>query len=134
MDFDEEKMEYCSYYNGPGFGNYRSPEEFSNDNLDEKIDVFSFGNNIYALLTGLWVFYENEDDAVVQKKVKNGEIAYVDPRYKARSFAEKKLIEVMEQCWIFNPKDRIDIFEVVRLLREAVAENKKIIGDYEYPQ
>jgi len=36
------------------------------DWLDEKIDVFSFGNNIYGLLTGLWVFYENDDDEVVQ--------------------------------------------------------------------
>jgi serine/threonine protein kinase len=64
--FDPEKQEYCKYDNGHAYGNYRSPEEFSASNLDEKIDVWSFGNNIYALLTGLWVFYENEDDAVVQ--------------------------------------------------------------------
>lgn len=64
--FDPEKQEYCKYDNGHAYGNYRSPEEFSASDLDEKIDVWSFGNNIYALLTGLWVFYENEDDAVVQ--------------------------------------------------------------------
>jgi serine/threonine protein kinase len=44
---------------------YRSPEEFANRPLDEKIDVWSFGNNIYGLLTGLWVFYQNDDDGVV---------------------------------------------------------------------
>ena len=59
---------------------YRSPEEFAARDLNEQIDVFSFGNNIYALLTGLWVFYENEDDGVVQVccalNTKNG-IAYV---------------------------------------------------------
>lgn len=45
---------------------YRAPEENRDDWLDEKIDIFSFGNNIYGLLTGLWVFYENDDDIVVQ--------------------------------------------------------------------
>jgi hypothetical protein len=29
---------------------YRSPEEFAKQDLDEKIDVFTFGNNIYALV------------------------------------------------------------------------------------
>jgi hypothetical protein len=28
--------------------------------------VFSFGNNIYGLLTGLWVFYDIEDDDMKQ--------------------------------------------------------------------
>ena len=64
--FDPEKQEYCKYNNGRGYGNYRSPEEFDGQDLDEKIDVWSFGNNIYGLLTGLWVFYEDEDDGVVQ--------------------------------------------------------------------
>jgi hypothetical protein len=32
----------------------------------------------------------------------------------------------MERCWMYEPEERIDIFEVVQLLREAVAENKKL--------
>jgi serine/threonine protein kinase len=64
--FDAEKQKYCKYNNGHGYGNYRSPEEYSANDIDEKIDVWSFGNNIYGLLTGLWVFYENTDDDAVQ--------------------------------------------------------------------
>lgn len=45
---------------------YRAPEEFASRDLNEQIDVFSFGSNIYALLTGLWVFYDNDNDAEVQ--------------------------------------------------------------------
>ena len=56
----------------------------------------------------------------------NGELPYVDPRYKQRSFAESQLVEVMEKCWVYDPEKRIDIFEVVRLLRKAVAENDKL--------
>ena len=49
---------------------YRAPEEFDATYLDEKIDVFSFGNNIYGLLTGLWVFYDTDDDGVVHVRNK----------------------------------------------------------------
>ena len=55
----------------------------------------------------------------------NGELPYVDPRYKQRSFAESQLVEIMEKCWVYDAEKRIDIFEVVRLLRKAVAENDK---------
>lgn len=32
---------------------YRSPEEFIGVPIDEQIDVYSMGNNIYCILTGL---------------------------------------------------------------------------------
>ncbi len=48
--FDTVKQEYCKYNNGQGYGNYRAPEEFASEDLDEKIDIFSFGNNIYGLV------------------------------------------------------------------------------------
>ncbi len=49
----------------------------------------------------------------------------MDPRYKERSFAEEKLIELMEKCWKYDPDDRISIFEAVDFLRRAVKENEK---------
>jgi hypothetical protein len=104
---------------------YRSPEEYSSAELDEGIDVYTFGNNIYSLLTGLWVFYDTDDDSVVQKKVINGTRAYVDPRWRERSYIENKLVDVMEQCWVNDKhKKRIDIFQVVKLLREIKKGNE----------
>jgi hypothetical protein len=61
-----------------------------------------------------------------QQKVIGGKTAFVDPRYKARSYAEAKLVEIMEKCWEFDPDQRIDMFEVVRLLREVVSENERL--------
>ena len=92
MNWNEKKGEYCTYENGGAYGNvsnscklncipwfvshvllistqYRAPEEMADWPLNEKIDVFSMGNNIYGLLTGLWPFYENEDDEVVQVSI-----------------------------------------------------------------
>ena len=104
------------------FSQYRAPEEFAGTDLNEKIDIFSFGNNVYALLTGLWVFYENEDDGFVQNQLIDGKTPFIDDRYRTRSYAEGQMVELMEMCWRYKPEDRPEIFEVVRFLRNALEE------------
>lgn len=120
MQWDEINEEYCMFNNGHAFGNYRAPEEFAVINLNEQIDTFSFGNNIYALLTGLWNFYDIDDDATVHEKLIDGELAYIDPRYKRRSYEESKLVELMQKCWAYEPDERISIFDAVQFLRQAI--------------
>jgi serine/threonine protein kinase len=124
MLYDEENGQWCRYRNGPGNGNYRAPEEYVDKPLDEKIDVYSFGNNIYALLTGLWPQFDGmgENQVDFTAKISKGLKPYVDPRYKTRSFAEGKLVEVLERCWEFDQDKRTSIFEVLDYLRSAVEE------------
>lgn len=62
----------------------------------------------------------------VQGKVMKGQRAFIDDRYRNHSYGEGKLVELMELCWIEEPSERVDIFEAVRFLREAVEENKKL--------
>jgi hypothetical protein len=62
----------------------------------------------------------------VQRKLKQGITADIDPRYKARSFADGVLADIIPQCWIYDPNERIDIFHLVELLRQAVKTNKKL--------
>lgn len=125
MTWDQVKGEYCRFNNGAAFANYRAPEEYNNEkkNLNEQIDTFTFGNNIYALITGLWNFYDTDDDGVVHEKLIGKKLPYVDPRWKERSFGEKKLVELMEKCWVYDPDERISIFEAVEFLRKAIKEN-----------
>jgi serine/threonine protein kinase len=84
--FDEKSGEYCLYENGHGHGNvswsfcgvelydilclrscsvyclqWRSPEEYQDGPLTEKIDVWSLGCNMYAILTGLNPLYDIKD-------------------------------------------------------------------------
>ena len=94
--------------------------------LTETIDVWSLGNNIYSLLTGLWVYPDDEDMEVMNTKILSGNLTYIDPRYKQRSFAEGKLVEIVERIWKFNPTERPSIFDVVQFLREAVTLNNKM--------
>jgi serine/threonine protein kinase len=99
---------------------WRSPEEYFDRDLDQQVDVFSLGNNIYSLLTGLWVFYEGDEN--VAKRVKAGDKPYIDPRYTDRSLAEARLAEIIDKCLSYYPEDRPSIFEVVKFLRNALKE------------
>lgn len=100
---------------------YRAPEEYWDWPLNEKIDVYSFGNNIYALLTGLYPFYvfDGYHEDKVKEKVKAGEKPFVDPRYRTRSYAEGILVDIMEACWAYHAKDRPALQTVIVQLQAA---------------
>ena len=61
-----------------------------------------------------------------KEKMIKKETAYIDPRYRNRTYAESALVEIMEECWTYDPDERVDIFEVVEFLREAVEENNRL--------
>ena len=42
---------FCGRSGYACFRQYRAPEEFDSKDLDEQIDVFTMGNNIYALVS-----------------------------------------------------------------------------------
>jgi len=128
MLWDDKGNEYCKYAEGHGNGNWRSPEEYFDHDLTEEVDVFSLGNNMYSILTGLYVFYDEEDDEKVKERVKAGEKAYIDPRYKERSLAETKLAEIIDRCHSYNPEDRPSIFSVVKFLRDALTDVRNTRG------
>jgi len=120
MLWDQSEEKYCRYREGYGNGNWRAPEEYHDELLNEKVDVFSLGNNMYGLLTGLMVFHEINTYEEVQHLVGLGEKAFIDPRYKDRSLAEAKIVEIIEKCHEYYEEERPSIFEVVDLLWEAL--------------
>jgi hypothetical protein len=73
-------------------------------------------------------FFELQSDEEVEDNLKRNITAFVDPRYKERSFAEAKLVDFIQLCWVFAPDKRIDIFQLVELLRVAVKENNEREG------
>ena len=102
---------------------WRAPEEYIDRPLNEQIDVWSLGVNMYSLLTGLRPFYQTLDLSEMQEKTMAGETSPIDDRYRTRSLEEGKLVEIIERCWAFDPDDRPTIFEVVEFLRQAVTES-----------
>jgi len=75
---------------------------------------------MYAVLTGLNPFYDAETTKAVIKKVRKGEKAYIDPRWKESSPAEAALAEIIPRCFEYDPQSRISIFEIVDHLTQAV--------------
>lgn len=126
MLWDEEHQEYCKYERGQGGGDWRSPEEFSSNPLDEKVDIFAMGINIFTLVTGYYIFPELGSSQEVRQKLREGYVPAFDERLLKRSFAERKLAEIAMLCFEFNPKKRISADELLHLLREAKAENEQL--------
>jgi serine/threonine protein kinase len=122
MLWDDEHQAYCKYTEGKGNGDWRSPEEYYDDPLDEKVDVYSLGNNMYSVLTGLWVFYDSTSERDTVKRVTGAEKPWIDPRYKDGDLAEAKLAEIIPRCLEYFPQKRPSVFDLVGWLREAVEE------------
>jgi serine/threonine protein kinase len=123
MHWNEENQVYCKYsqYFGGG-GDFHAPEELVDKGMvDESVDVFAVGSMIFSLLTGLYPYYDETDEDAFGEMAIAGVPPYIDPRYKERSFIEARLVTLMESCHKFDPSDRVDIFEVVRFLKETKA-------------
>ncbi|KAL3918261.1 MAG: hypothetical protein SGARI_007512, partial [Bacillariaceae sp.] len=136
MLWDEEKNEYCKYTEGKGGGDWRSPEEYFDNPLTEKlntelvrgtiqVDVYSLGDNFYSVFTGLWAWYDSKDEKHTQKRVKEGEIPFIDPRYKSQDPLQAIFAEIIESCWTYNPINRPSVFDVIKRLRNLHKEVKK---------
>ena len=52
--------------------------------------------------------------------MKNGEKAFIDPRYMQKSKEEKILCELIEKCHKYEPDERPSIFDIVATLQMAV--------------
>jgi serine/threonine protein kinase len=118
LTFNPKSNTYCKKNRGSWGGMYRSPEEFYGYAIDEQVDIYSFGNNIYTLITGLWPFYVESDYEYAYSRVMKGIRPFVDERYVNRSYIEGSMIKLMRQCWKQSPEQRPSASEVVRTLRE----------------
>lgn len=76
------------------------------------------GNLIFAILTGIFPYHDLKNSKEVRNRAKE-EPPYINPKYKTRSYEEGRLVEIMEKCHKINATERVDIFEVVRHLRET---------------
>ncbi len=113
--WDEESESYCKYFVGGALGNVRSPEEYINEMVNEKIDVYSYGNALYTILTGNEPFWD--DDIDIREEVLAGNTPVIDMVIRNSSDTEAMLSTVVDACFEIDPEKRIDIFTVVTMLQ-----------------
>lgn len=121
---DEER--YSSFL-GNHVGGFKAPEEVILDpgaegKFTESTDLWKVGDLLYSILTGLQPYYDELHHGrkdLIDAKLLAGTPPYLDPRYRHRSFVEGRIVDIMDRCFRLRPEDRVDIFEVVRWLRET---------------
>jgi len=57
--------------------------------------------------------------------VRHGKFPPIDPRFRTNSYAEGKLVDVIQRCHVLKPEDRADINEVIKMLQDAIAEDER---------
>lgn len=123
LGFNPKTQKYCPFERCLSSGTYNSPEEFLCKAKDEQADTYVYGFFLYSLMTGLHPFYHiaDLDSEDYERRVKDLEKPFIDPRYRNRSAVEAKFVELMEKAWIFEPEKRISIFEILKELRAVQA-------------
>lgn len=102
-----------------------APEQFKTGPLTVSIDVWSLGMSFYTLLTGVYPFFDTCSLSKIPGMVLDGELPFLDPRWRDQSFAEAKLVEVIKRTWATDANERIDINGVVTMLRDAMLKQRK---------
>jgi hypothetical protein len=111
----------CKFYVGKNPGRHRSPEEYKYDDLDEKIDVFSLGNVLYSILTGLEVFADVRKKDEAMQMVKEGKRSPLPSPHDLEE-GEDIIVKVIEMCWKQQPSKRPTVQKVASLLNEKLKE------------
>lgn len=57
--------------------------------------------------------------------VKRGRLPFLHPKWALRSFAESQLTEIIRDCLVFEPEERMSIADLVQRLRQATWENRR---------
>ncbi len=126
--WDESHNAYCQHRNGKGHGNWRSPEEYRNDPLTDKIDVWSLANNMYALLTGVDPILADDDAMKASDLLIEGKTGRIDSKYSERNGPERVLAEIIQRCFSYEPANRPTMFEIVEKLEKAVSQVERQRG------
>jgi len=110
----------CGYHVGRNPGKNRSPEEYKYEEQSEMVDLYSFGNILYMLLTNMWPF-EDDSDEEAREKVKRGDRPAI-PReiWESTDPSLKALKEAMFLCHEQDPKKRATAREVETFLIDSL--------------
>ena len=126
LPWNDASKEYGSFkkkYDG-AFRLVRSPEEFMGMSSGKEKDMYSYGNIIYSLLTGLWPFYDElartVDPGKRREAIYNGARPYIDEALsQTTNQVEKQLLHIMKQCWHTDPMKRPSMEDVVDILKRT---------------
>ena len=60
--------------------------------------------------------------------IKRGRMPFIHPAWAWHSFAEAQLVEIIKDCFVYDPNERMSITDLVQRLRQAAWENRRREG------
>ncbi|KAL7465378.1 hypothetical protein ACHAXS_005698 [Conticribra weissflogii] len=117
----ESELESCPLHIPTAPGASRSPEEYNMDPLNEKIDIYSAGNILYGIITGLHP-WNQERGKQVKSAIQNGKRPEVDEsiRNGERGFVDKELVRLLDWVYEGNVNKRASASEIVEELERLL--------------
>jgi serine/threonine protein kinase len=107
----------CKFVIPTSPGKNRSPEEYKEDYLDEKLDVYSGGNILYGILTGTKAWYQN-GSTETKKYVMRGIMPYIPDELRKPNTFSAALVNLTELALENDPEQRMSAREIVKGLEE----------------
>jgi Protein kinase domain len=99
-------------------GPWRAPEEYDRHGRTEKLDIYSLGNMLYAIVTGEWPFDEIKAEKA-KTLVAHGKRPFIDDSVRdSKDPYDKAILTAMDRCWKHDPRHRPSALEVKQYLEE----------------
>jgi hypothetical protein len=103
-------------------GKYRSPEEYSDTWLDEKLDIYATASVFYGIMTGekAWLDLSTGDTKIFVKK---GVKPKIGDELRMPGSIDAALTNLTELAYTKNPEERISAAQLVAALEELQAKH-----------
>jgi len=127
---DATPIQSCPVYIPTAPGYSRSPEEYNNAPLTEKLDVYSAGNILYGIITGKKP-WNGERGKHIKQDIQTGKRPEIDAAIRdAEGTVDAELVRLLDRVYEADPDERASAKEVVvaleQLLEKVLARNETI--------
>jgi hypothetical protein len=90
-----------------------APETLTNLSYSRRSDIWSLGVTIWEIISGLDPSQQMDLVTLAKEIRDNGFHPFIPP------FIPEYLVEIMEGCWQFNPRERLSLDEILEILSEV---------------
>jgi len=118
--FNPKKHNGCLFDTRMSGGKTRSPEEYANEMVSEKIDIYALGNVLYTIATGSYPFQNLGTSELTKQMVMRGIRPSLKNLLETGDPLMEALVQAMRMCWKENPRERPSAAKLREILQGYV--------------
>jgi len=113
LSHNSQSSHYCYFNTGVAKGKWRSPEEYLNSDLHEKVDIYSLANVLWTLRSREEPFATLPKHLIYVKLPQD----HITPNVSKMLDYPLEMQRLIQQCWDHDPNKRPSSIEVVERIR-----------------